>query len=243
MRYVHIDSVEPGQFLGKTIFSGNGVVLLSEGVQLTVYMITQLRRIGVTMLYIKDPNFDDVEIADLLSQETKQAVMRQMGEVFEAIRSGKELSAKNINFKIDQLLEEITKNKEVLVQLTDIRTKDNDLYVHSLNVCMMATLIGVNLGLTQAQLKELAIGAHAPPSIAHLPAGAAAALCAVAPRTDPSHRLCTNRLKRPHLGPVSSQWAPDGCRRSNFARFRGDPGRFPLILSVHRPPTETVRRQ
>jgi HD-GYP domain-containing protein (c-di-GMP phosphodiesterase class II) len=159
MRYVHIDSVEPGQFLGKTIFSGNGVVLLSEGVQLTVYMITQLRRIGVTMLYIKDPNFDDVEIADLLSQETKQAVMRQMGEVFEAIRSGKELSAKNINFKIDQLLEEITKNKEVLVQLTDIRTKDNDLYVHSLNVCMMATLIGVNLGLTQAQLKELAIGA------------------------------------------------------------------------------------
>ena len=62
MRYVPIDAVEPGQFLGKTIFSGNGSILLSENVQLTVYMINTLKRIGVTMLYIKDENFDDVDI-------------------------------------------------------------------------------------------------------------------------------------------------------------------------------------
>ena len=30
MRYVHIENVEPGQYLGRTIFSGNGAVLLSE---------------------------------------------------------------------------------------------------------------------------------------------------------------------------------------------------------------------
>lgn len=159
MKYVHIDNVEPGQFLGKTIFAGNGVVLLSEGVQLTVYMISTLRRIGVTMLYIKDPHFDDVEVDDLLSEETKQAVMRQMGETFEAIRSGKDFNTRSISFSINQLLEDVVNNKEVLVQLSDIRTQDNDLYVHSLNVCVMATLMGVNMNLTPTQLKELAIGA------------------------------------------------------------------------------------
>ena len=62
MKYVGIESVEPGQYLGKTVFAGTGTVLLAEGVQLTVFMINTLRRIGVTMLYIKDPFFEDVVI-------------------------------------------------------------------------------------------------------------------------------------------------------------------------------------
>src|SRR5689334_7567362 len=103
MRCVHIDTVESGQYLGKTIFSSNGAVLLSESVQLTVFMITQLRRIGVTMVYIKDPNFEDVEIAEVVSDETKVLVMKKMGKTFDSIRSGKEFSTKSISTSINTL--------------------------------------------------------------------------------------------------------------------------------------------
>lgn len=159
MKYVHIDSVESGQYLGRTIFSSNGTVLLSEGVQLTVYMITTLRRIGVTMLYIKDENLKDVEIVDVVSEENKRAVMQQMGEMLQSIRSGKEFYSKAISVSVDRLLEDVMLNKEVLLQLSDIRTKDNEQYVHALNVCTMAALIGINMGLTHTQIKELAVGA------------------------------------------------------------------------------------
>ncbi|MCS7464654.1 HD domain-containing protein [Paenibacillus doosanensis] len=159
MRHIHIDNVEPGQFLGRTIFSGKGAILLSENVQLTVYMITTLKRIGVTMIYIKDPQFEDVEIADVVPEETKRAVMQRMGETFETIRSGKELNTRSINGSIDNLLEEIMKNKEVLVQLSDIRTEDNEMYVHAMNVCMMSVMVGIHMGLPMNQLRELAIGA------------------------------------------------------------------------------------
>ncbi|MGO4268553.1 metal-dependent phosphohydrolase, partial [Paenibacillus sp. TAF58] len=67
MKYVHLDSVEPGQILGRTIFASNGAILLSEDVQLTVFMINTLNRIGVTMIYIKDPNLEDVQIPEILS--------------------------------------------------------------------------------------------------------------------------------------------------------------------------------
>jgi HD-GYP domain-containing protein (c-di-GMP phosphodiesterase class II) len=159
MKYVHVDAIEPGQYLGRTIFSSNGAILLSEGVQLTVYMITTLRRIGVTMLYIKDPALEDVEILDVISEETKRSVMKKMGETFDSIRSGKEFSTKSVSINIDQLLEDIMKNKDVLVQLSDIRTKDNEMYVHATNVCMMSVLIGIHMGLSPSQLKDLAIGA------------------------------------------------------------------------------------
>jgi HD-GYP domain-containing protein (c-di-GMP phosphodiesterase class II) len=158
MKYVNIDLIEAGQYLGRTIFASNGAILLSEGVQLTVYMINTLRRIGVTMIYIKEVYLEDVEIVDVISEENKRLVMQRMGETFDSLRSGKEFSTKNISVTVDRMLDDLMKNKEVLVQLSDIRTKDNQMYVHAMNVCTISSLIGINMGLTQTQVKELAIG-------------------------------------------------------------------------------------
>jgi HD-GYP domain-containing protein (c-di-GMP phosphodiesterase class II) len=159
MKYVNIDTVEAGQYLGRSIFSSNGAILLADGVQLTVFMINTLRRIGVTMIYIKEAYLDDVEIIDVVSEENKRLVMQRMVETFDSLRSGKELSTKNISMSIDRMLDDVIKNKEVLVQLSDIRTKDNEMYVHAMNVCTISSLIGFNMGLSQTQVKELAIGA------------------------------------------------------------------------------------
>ncbi len=159
MRYISIDHVEPGQFLGKTIYSGNGTVLLSAGVQLTVYMISTLNRIGVTMLYIQDPMFDDVDTDDMLSEATKQSIIHEMCNVFEAVRSGKDWNTHLIGSSVESLLEDVMSNKEMLVQLTDIRTADNSQYIHAMNVCLLSSVIGINMGLNYQQLKELATGA------------------------------------------------------------------------------------
>ncbi|NOU63697.1 HD domain-containing protein [Paenibacillus sp. LMG 31461] len=159
MKYVHLDSVESGQFLGRTIYASNGAILLSENVQLTVFMINTLNRIGVTMIYIKDPNLEDVEIPEILSDETKRLVMTQMGQTFASIQSGKDFNSRNVSISINTLLDEIMKNRDVLVQLNDIRTQDNQMYIHAMNVCMMAVLIGMNMGMNATQLKDLAMGA------------------------------------------------------------------------------------
>lgn len=159
MIYVSIDSIEPGQYLGRTIFSGNGAVLLAEGVQLTVYMINTLRRIGVSMVYIKDPQYADVLIDDPVSEENKRLVLSQLNEALAAVRSGKDFSARAVSVSVDRLLEDLSQNQEVLLQLSDIRSQDNAMYVHALNVAMMAVLMGIGAGFNQIQLKELAIGA------------------------------------------------------------------------------------
>lgn len=159
MRLVDIESVEPGQVLGKSIYSSNGTIMLAQGVQLTVFMISQLKRLGVTMLYIKDPDFADVVVEDPISEETKQMVIRQLSETFDSIRSGKQFSTKAISNAADQLLQDIMENQDVLLHLSDIRTHDNAAYLHAINVCAASVMIGLNLGYNMQQLKELAIGA------------------------------------------------------------------------------------
>ena len=159
MRLVDIESVEPGQVLGKTIYSANGTVMLAQGVQLTVYMISQLKRLGVTMLYIQDPDFADVTVEDPISDETKRMVIRQLAETFDSIRSGKPFSAKAISGTVDRLIGDIMENQDVQLHLSDIRTHDNAAYLHAINVCAASVMIGLSLGYNMQQLKELAIGA------------------------------------------------------------------------------------
>lgn len=159
MKLVDIETVEPGQILGKTIFSANGTILLSNGVQLTVFMISTLKRIGVTTIYIDDPLYRDISIDELLSEETKRAVIHQMSEMFETLRSGKTFNTKAISQTVDQLLDDVMRNQNLMVHLSDIRTADNAMFLHAMNVCMMSSLLGLNMGLNMLQLKELSIGA------------------------------------------------------------------------------------
>lgn len=159
MKLVDIETVETGQLLGKTIFSSNGTVLLSRGVQLTVFMISTLKRIGVTTIYIDDPMYRDITVEELLSDETKRAVIHQMSETFEALRSGKPFSSKAISQTVDSVLDEILLNQNTLIHLSDIRSADNAMFIHAMNVCMIASLLGLNMGLNMLQLKELALGA------------------------------------------------------------------------------------
>ncbi|WP_055106532.1 HD-GYP domain-containing protein [Paenibacillus ihumii] len=175
MRFMSVEDIEPGQYLGKTVYSSNGTVLLSAGVQLTVYMINTLKRIGVTMIYIKDPHYEDVEVEEVLSESTKDMVFKEMSHTLEAVRSGKDWSTKKVSVSVDALLEDILNHRGVLLQLTDIRTSDNSDYLHAVNVCLLSSMIGLNMGLNYSQLKDLAIGAllHDIGKVNPLPEGAA----------------------------------------------------------------------
>lgn len=159
MKYVNVESVEAGEVLGKTVYSSNGTVLLSAGVQLTVFMVNTLKRIGVTTLYIQDEAYKDIEIEDILDEATKRAIINEMSVTLEAVRSGKDWSPKKVSLSIDKLLNDVLNGRELLVQLTDIRTKDNAQYVHAMNVCLLSSVIGLNMGLNYNQLKDLAVGA------------------------------------------------------------------------------------
>jgi HD-GYP domain-containing protein (c-di-GMP phosphodiesterase class II) len=117
-----------------------------------------LKRIGVTTIYIDNPLYRDISIDETLSDDTKRAVIHQMSESFEALRSGKTFSTKAISLTVDQMLDDIMRNQNMLVHLSDIRTADNAMFLHAMNVCMMSSLLGLNMGLNMIQLKELAIG-------------------------------------------------------------------------------------
>jgi putative nucleotidyltransferase with HDIG domain len=159
MRHITIDKLQPGHFLGRNVLNNNGTILLKEGVQLTPPMISTLQNIGVTALYIKDPNFEDIQPEEVLSEETKHLVIGKLNETFKSIKSGKDINPREISFSVEAILNDVVRNKSVLIELNEIRTKDLEAYLHALNVCVISTMIGTSMSLNQIQIKELAVGA------------------------------------------------------------------------------------
>ncbi len=159
MKYVSVDTIEPGHVLARSIYASDGRTLLSQGVQLTVGMVNQLRRVGVQMIYIQSQYTDDIVIQDVVSEETRRMAMTNLATAIQSVQGGKDINVKEISTTVNSIIDDVLKNRDVLLHLSDVRTHDNQLFVHSQNTCIISVLIGVKMGLPTAQLKDLAIGA------------------------------------------------------------------------------------
>lgn len=159
MRYISIDTVEPGNVLARSIYTSDGLALLNAGVQLTVGMLSTLRRLGVNAIYIQDERFSEVVAEEVISEQTRREALSSFAMAVNVIQNGKIMSTKAISDATSNIVDEVMRNQKVLVNLTDIRTADNAQFLHALQVCTLSTVIGVNLGLPKPQLQELAIGA------------------------------------------------------------------------------------
>ncbi|GEN32856.1 HD-GYP domain-containing protein [Aneurinibacillus danicus] len=159
MRHVSLDSLEAGQVLAKSIYASDGRTLLSQGVLLTPGMVNKLHRIGVTMVYIEDSRFEDIKVEEVVSEETRREAISHVSNILECVQEGKNFDTTAVSKTMTNIIEEILAQKDVMLNLDDIRTKDNYLFIHSLNVCIMSTVIGINLGYSVTKLKELALGA------------------------------------------------------------------------------------
>ncbi|OEF96355.1 HD-GYP domain-containing protein [Desulfuribacillus alkaliarsenatis] len=158
MIYTTIDNVRYGQVLGRNLYTKDGNVLLRSGVVLSVGLISRLKEIGVSAIYIKDERFNDIEVKDLVSEETRREAMSNLSIAVERVQAGKDFDINSFKKTTDNIVSEIMQNNNILVNLTDIRTKDNKLFVHSLNTCMISVLMGIHLKVSNIQLAELAIG-------------------------------------------------------------------------------------
>ncbi|KUO70367.1 MAG: c-di-GMP phosphodiesterase [Desulfosporosinus sp. BRH_c37] len=159
MRQVSVNSLKIGDILGKTIFSSSGRILLGKGVKLTSLFIAKLRDMGISILYIEDDRFNDVIVEDVISEEHRRDAMAILEKSTHSVRLGKNFDGFELKRVINNIVEEILFKKEILVDMMDMRSKDNQMFAHSVNVCVLSTVLGKALFFDREKLETLAIGA------------------------------------------------------------------------------------
>ena len=163
MRFIPISCLRTGMCIGKTIYNGSELPFLVEGTKLTDVYIDYLRTSQFTGLYVYDEISNDIEIVNVISDELRNEAIKSVKKLFVVDKksSGASLLAKaaDIRTKIDSIIDELLENKDVMVNMIDLKSFDTYTYAHSVNVAVLSLVIGIAMGLERKRLCELGLGA------------------------------------------------------------------------------------
>lgn len=149
MRFIPTGKLQVGQQVGKELYDSSGATLLARGVELTPDYIYQVASRGCVGLYIEDDISEGIEIEETITQELRN---RCVDELRKGNLDACMLSAKSI-------VQQIQSSQEISLDLVDLRTFDDYTYRHSVNVAVLATILGAELSMGESELCELCVSA------------------------------------------------------------------------------------
>jgi len=175
MRRVPIRYINDGATLANNIYTNTGEILLRRGASLTQNKLDRLIKLGYNSLYIND-EFSNNEIDDLIDPVLRMKSKKNLKDAFEdfntyvnQMKNSSTVSKKavtklrygylsNITNSATSIVEKLLLNKEIEINIQDIKNMEEYLYQHSVNVAVLSVLFGIAMGFSYEKLNALAIG-------------------------------------------------------------------------------------
>ncbi|MBQ1192626.1 MAG: HD domain-containing protein [Lachnospiraceae bacterium] len=159
MRFVRTEDLAKGMRLAKPIYNKNGVLLYDRDTRLTKQGINSIKNFGIIGIFILEPAepLPPMTEDDLEFERFQTMSVFGLKEDLEMLLLGK----KPVN--IENLIKIITKNycrndKKVSF-MQNIRSREDYVYKHSLNVAIMAAMMGVRLKMKATDIRYLVYAA------------------------------------------------------------------------------------
>lgn len=158
MRRIPVEDLKPGMVIARTVVGFTGKPLLTNNTILNDTFITRLDKLGIGSVYIKD-GLDDIDIPELISEEVQTSVSSYLSSSLKSFSTSKSLDITAFKRSVKLLLDNITRNRNILIQLEDIRVYSDYVFTHSINVAVFAIMTGLSLGYSDSNLMDLGLGA------------------------------------------------------------------------------------
>jgi HD-GYP domain-containing protein (c-di-GMP phosphodiesterase class II) len=161
MRIISTNDLHEGMVLARSVYDSAGRIVLAKGVSLKRQYIKRLVELGYAYVYVLDPweTLEDACVDEPISEQTRIQAVASLREAMDSIRRTGSADLRHLSRIVDEIIDEISSNPDVLVSVVDIKGYDNYTYSHSVNVCVLAVLLGLEKGLNRSDVKDLGEGA------------------------------------------------------------------------------------
>ncbi|NLW46385.1 MAG: HD-GYP domain-containing protein [Firmicutes bacterium] len=156
MERVAVDKLTTEMVLARSIYLPDGRILIRKNVGITASIIAKLKELRFSAAYVDTaPNDEKNEpVSDL----TRSDVIQSVARLDSAFRSGKGINFLGCKAPLQQMISEITENRNILINLIEIRSLNDSIYSHMVQVCIIAVRVAIQMGYDQSKLFELALG-------------------------------------------------------------------------------------
>jgi len=162
MRYVPSGYLREGMTVAKTLYGRNHERLLVRGVVLTRKLIKTVRRLKIPGLFIEDDISRDIENIGIISDELRLKTIDGLKNVFQSATGGRVLPPTSLNIvraHIEGIIDELLENKNVMINMFDLKCFDDYTYSHCVNAAILSVIIGMTMNFDRETLSRLAMSA------------------------------------------------------------------------------------
>lgn len=100
-----------------------------------------------------------MEEVTVLRDDVEKEIRNNIKDILELHVYQKTKGLKKIAETAQNIIEDILEEDEVIEKVYDVKERSADIYEHSLQVCTIATLIALKLGLTEGQVYDISVSA------------------------------------------------------------------------------------
>lgn len=149
MRFIPIDEAQPGMIVVKNIYDRDGRKLLGRNKAMTSVLIKKLQHLNYPGIFIYDRYCEHEEFTEIIDDESRMRILCSL----------KEHNLEQIFYFSSKIVDDLLDMKEIQLDFNTLNNYHNTTYEHSLNVALASVTCGIGMGLSNAQLRELAVAA------------------------------------------------------------------------------------
>lgn len=152
-----ISAIRSGMILGKDVISASGKIILAKDAVLTQLMIERLLEWGCRTVHIFEESKPLLKDKQQCYMDEHAEIVKSLGDAFKKTRHFKEVPISQMNEIAASTIKRLLSFNSVISFLHMINSKDEYTFRHSLNVAVIAGVVGKWLLFDNAQLKDLVL--------------------------------------------------------------------------------------
>lgn len=159
MRRIQTEHIKGRELLAKDVRGASGVILISAGTILKREYVDKLLELNVTDVFVEDEISMGIQTQDITEEKISEQCAEKLKDTMERLSyaSGQELQ--ELTRVTTEVMEGVLLQDEVIYTISNVRNHSQSLYEHSLSVAALSALIAVRAGYSQAEVKEIVMGA------------------------------------------------------------------------------------
>lgn len=164
MRFVPANCLKVGMEVAQALYGRNNEVYLTVGTKLTASYIKSIQRRMFSGIYINDDISKDIEIVNVISDDLRRETLEGLKKLLVYCETGKGKitlmhKAESLQCNIISIIDELIANKDMMVNMIDLKCFDIYTYAHSVNVAILSLVLGISMGFDRDTLVKLGLSA------------------------------------------------------------------------------------
>ncbi len=152
-----LSEIQGNEILARPVMTWDYQMILPEGAVIRKEYIDRIMDLGILEVYIKEEETSVSEIA-ILNESVKNSVNEKVKDILErhTYHNNEELA--KLSSTADNIITNILEEEKVVEKIFDIKERSTDIYEHSINICALAILTALKMGVDKEKIHDIGMG-------------------------------------------------------------------------------------